>query len=120
LKNAWVFSAAMAGALMIVAGVAYLLLNLAYLRWLQVPIESVAVVVFFVYKVAPCVFILSVPYAMLMRWVLGRRGMAAGLSQFSVAFGIGAFATILILAIIFPCDAQPGFVGGYLLGNLFR
>jgi hypothetical protein len=108
----------MAGALAVVATGACFLLKLAYWNWLGLPIGLEGGLFFM--RAVPCVFALSFPYAMLTRWMLCRRGVTAGLSQFSIAFGIGASATVLILAIIFPCDAQPYFVSGYLLRNLFH
>lgn len=37
-----------------------------------------------------------------------------------LAFGIGATILVLVLAIIFPCEKAPFFMGGYLLGILMH
>ncbi|MGA2801749.1 MAG: hypothetical protein ABSE97_05190 [Verrucomicrobiota bacterium] len=104
--------------LTVVAGVACFLLNLVYVNWFQVPIESLVVVLLFII-VTPCVFILSIPYVILARWFLNRKSVTIGFRQHLIIFAVGSLITILILAIFFPCDAQPYFVGGYLIKNWF-
>jgi hypothetical protein len=118
IMKGFLFSLAIAALLAIVTGVACLLLNLVYVNWFHVPIETLAVMVFFS-KVAPCIFVLSIPYAIGSRWIFGRRGVAVGSRQFFITLAVGTLITILILAIVFPCDAQPYFVGGYLMKSWF-
>src|SRR5438445_11299667 len=111
MKNL-LFSLAIAAMLAIIAGATCVLLNLLYVNWLHLPIESVAVVVFF-FETAPCVFILGIFYSLGVRRILNRKGAAAGVSPGLIAFTIGALGTILILDFLFPCDALPYFDGGY-------
>jgi hypothetical protein len=118
MKNPWIFTFAIAAMLIAVAGAAWFLLNLMYVNWFHVPIESLEVVLLF-FIVIPCVFILSIPYTLLARRVLNRKGIAVGFHQFLFVFIVGSLITVLTLAIIFPCDAQPYFVGGYLLESWF-
>jgi hypothetical protein len=112
------FGLAIAALLTIIAGVACLLLNFVYVNWVHVPIETLAVMVFF-FKVAPCVFLAGIFYAVGAKRILDHKGITGSLSQFRVAFAVGAFATVLILAILFPCDVQPYFIGGYLMKTWF-
>lgn len=72
----------------------------------------------FFLRVIPYVFVLSIPYGLAMYQILSRRGIA-DLRQFVIVFVIGSFAIFLILAIIFPCDVEPYFVGGYLIRRWF-
>ena len=96
------------------AGGACFLLNLVFVNWFQVPIEMPAVLVF-IFEVAPCVFILSIAYAVTTKWVLERQGVVVGFRHFLIVLIFGALIIILTLAIVFPCDAEPSFVGGYLI-----
>jgi hypothetical protein len=104
--------------LTIVAGAACVLLNLLYVNWIHLPIESVAVILFFI-KTAPCAFILGMLYTLGMKRILNRKQAATGLSPAWLTFTIGALATILFIAIMFPCDVHPYFVGGYLIEHVF-
>lgn len=108
------FSLAIATTLAMITGAACFLLNLVYVNWFHVPIETLAVIVFFS-KAAPCVFVSSIPYAIGSRRFFERKGLAVGPRQFLITLAIGAFITVLMVAIIFPCDVQPYFVGGYLV-----
>ena len=118
MKGHFVFSLALATVLTVVASGACFLLNLIYVNWLQVPIEMLAVLVF-TFEVALCIFILSIAYAVTAKYFLERKRTIIGFRHFLIIFTCGALAVILTLAIIFPCDAKPFFVGGYLIEKWF-
>ena len=118
MKSYFIFSLAIATALTVMASGACFLLNLVYVNLFQVPIEMLAVLVF-TFEVTPCIFILSAAYAITTKWFLERKGAVVGFRHFVITFIFGALTFIFMLAIIFPCDAKPYFVGGYLIERWF-
>jgi hypothetical protein len=108
------YSLAIAAMLAIITAVACFSLNLIYVNWFHVPIETLTVIVF-CSKAAPCIFISSIPYAIWSRRIFKRRGVVVESRKFFIALAVGTVITVLILAIIFPCDVQPYYVAGYLV-----
>ena len=104
--------------LAIVTGGACWLLNVVYVNWFHMPIETLAVIVF-CFKAAPCSFVLGIAFAIGSKWIVERRGIAVQVRQFFIMLAIGIPLTVLIVAITFPCDAQPYFAGGFLMKRWF-
>jgi hypothetical protein len=111
------FTIASASTLTIIAVGTYLCLIFLF-AYFQVPSEGLSTLIF-LFVVAPWIFILSIPYAIGMKWVLKRKGIATSFRQFIITLIIGTPVIVLILAVIFPCNTQPFFVGGYLMKSWF-
>jgi hypothetical protein len=91
-------------------------LKVVYWNLLKIPIGLQGGLFFL--RVIPDALILSILYAGLMTWILSRQG-TTGADRFRISLVVGAVASTVILAIVFPCDAQPYFVGGYLFRLVF-
>ena len=116
-KNYLFFTLAMSAMLSVVGGVTCFFLKWLYWDLLKVPIGLGGGLFFFL--ATPATFILGIPYAVAARWILGLKNTSVGFRQFSIAFSLGSLITVFVLAIIFPCDVQPYFVGGYLMKDRF-
>jgi hypothetical protein len=98
------------------AGICFLL-KVVYWDWLRIPIGLQGGLFFLV--AVPVTFALTIPYAVFMTWFLRRKRTAPGFSQFCFIFTTGAILIIVVLAVAFPCDVEPYFMGGYLIKELF-
>lgn len=80
------------------------------------PIEPLAVIAFFLYEVGPIVLILGVIYSMVVQRLRGPESSAHYMLR---ALGLAAVSLIIIIAIFFPCDAEPYHIGGFVIKLLF-
>lgn len=112
------FTAASASALAVIAVVVYLLLMIMYALY-DIPMEAYQNIIYLFAYFVPWIFILSIPYAIGIKWVLKRKGVIAGNRQFLIALAIGAVVVAFTLAVFFPCNREPFFVGGYLMKSWF-
>jgi hypothetical protein len=90
-------------------------LKIVYWNWMKIPI-GLGGSLFFLF-VIPTVFLLSVPYAVATVGLANKS--VSGLKRLVMKSGfIAAIVILIVLAIIFPCEMEPYFVGGYFIGKL--
>ena len=68
---------------------------------------------------APRIFLASIFYAGIVWFTLSKRAIVE-IKYWIRALVLGIAGIVFTLAIIFPCDAAPHFMGGYLLNVLLR
>jgi hypothetical protein len=107
---------AIAATLAVISGVICFLLKLVYWDWLGISI-GLEGGLFFI-PVVPIVLILSVPYALFVRWLLNRKGITSEVFQFRITLLVGVIVSLFTLAVFFPCEAEPHFIGGYFLKSI--
>jgi hypothetical protein len=89
------------------------LLKVLYWDWMKIPIGLGGGLFFLV--AVPAVFVLSLPYSIVMVILVDKRIQRSKLEALLICFSVGAVTILIVLAIIFPCEVEPYFVGGYLL-----
>jgi hypothetical protein len=89
------------------------LLKILYWDWMKIPIGLGGGLFFLV--AVPTVFVLSLPYSIVMAILVHKRMQRSTPEALLISFSIGAVTILVVLAIIFPCEVEPYFVGGYLL-----
>jgi hypothetical protein len=100
-------------ALSIFAYGACFLLKVIYWDWMKIPI-GLGGGLFFLIAV-PGVFVLSLPYAIVMVILFDKTIQRSTPEALLICFSVGAVMILIVLAIIFPCEVEPYFTGGYLL-----
>jgi hypothetical protein len=93
-------------------------LKVIYWDWLKLPI-GLGGGLFFLTAI-PIVFLVSVPYS-IVAVLYGKSRVGRSQNRVAIKFGsIAALVIVIVLAITFPCEVKPYFIGGYFVQRLVR